>query len=95
MKSAHRCHQEEAFRSALGAHDFTLADAALREYMAWFRSEPRNLEDIRSAIQIFEWGIRVTASRRVKVAEELMRLKALFDAYLPGRSDTETWRVLG
>ena len=94
MMSSRRDHLEEVFRSAIEAHEFPRAEGALHEYVTWFRSESRSLEDIRSAMVLFEWGIGVTTSHRVKVTEELMRLKRLFEAYLPGKS-TETWRVVG
>ncbi len=87
-------HPEETFRSALEAHDFPRAEAALQEYVTWFKSGSRSLQEIESARNLFKWGIEVTSARKVRIAEELMRLKRVFDAYLPNRH-SQTWRVIG
>jgi hypothetical protein len=92
--SPRRLHHEEAFRSALEAHDFPRAETALRDYVTWFRSASRSREEIESARNLFKWGIDVTSTHRVRIAEELMRLKSVFDAYVP-RKRTQTWRVVG
>lgn len=94
MKSSGRHPSEEPFRSALAAHDFTRAEEALRDYVTWFGSAPRNLEEIESARNLLRWGIEVTRARKVGIAEELMRLKSVFDAYLPNRR-SQTWHVIG
>jgi hypothetical protein len=85
---------EQTFRSALAAHDFSRAEAALREYVAWFRSSPRTVQEIESAKDLFKWGIEVTSARKMGIAEELMRLKNIFDAYVPNRR-SQTWHVIG
>jgi hypothetical protein len=92
--SPRRLHYEEAFRSAVEAHDFSRAEAALRDYVGWFKSESRGPEEIESAKNLVQWGIGVTSAYKVKLVEELTRLKRVFDAYQP-RSHTPTWRIVG
>lgn len=94
MMSSRRPQYEEAFRSAVEAHDFSRAEAALRAYITWFRSGSRSRQEIKSAMDLFAWGISVTTARRLQMAEELMRLRTVLDAYLP-RRPFETWRVIG
>ena len=89
-----RLQHEEAFRSALEAHDFSRAEAALRDYITWFRSDSRDLPEIESARNLLQWGISVTSAHKVQLVEELTRLKRVFDAYLP-RTCTQTWRIVG
>jgi hypothetical protein len=93
MPSRH-LHHEEVFRTALEAHDFPVAETALRDYVAWFRSETRNLQEIESARTMLAWGIDVTSAHKVQIAEELIRLKRVFDAYVP-QPFTQTWRIVG
>ena len=85
---------EEAFRSDLQAHDFSRAEAALLEYVAWLKSGLRTPQEIESAKQLLEWGIEVTSDSRVRIARELMRLKRVFDAYQPA-TGSQTWRFVG
>jgi hypothetical protein len=92
--SPRRPHHEEAFRSAIEAHDFPGAESALREYVAWFKSESRSLQEIEAARDLLAWGIQLTTVRRVRLTDELMRLRTVLDAYLP-RKPFETWRVIG
>jgi hypothetical protein len=92
--SLRQLHHEEAFRSALEAHDLARAEAALQDYVTWFKSESRSRQEIESARNLFKWGIHVTSTRKARIAEELMSLKRVFDAYLP-RKHTQTWRVIG
>ena len=92
--SQRRPRHEETFRSAVEAHDFPRAEAALREYVTWFKSASRSREEIESARDLFEWGVGVTCARRVQIAEELMRLRTVLDAYQPP-TRVETWRVIG
>jgi hypothetical protein len=87
-------HREEAFRAAVEAHDFSRAEAALRDYVIWFRSESRDLPEIESARNLLQWGISVTTAHKVQLVEELTRLKRVFDAYMP-RACTQTWRIVG
>ncbi len=87
-------HREEAFRSALQAHDFPRAEEALREYITWFRSGERSPEEVESARDLLKWGIEITSNRKVRIAAELMRLKSVFDAYRPCAS-SQTLRVMG
>jgi hypothetical protein len=82
------------FRSAVEAGEFSLAQTALREYVACFRSCPRTLLEVESARNLLQWGIRITKSHKAQIAEELMLLKRVFDAYKPaGR--VHTWRIDG
>ena len=92
--SPRRLHPEEIFRSAVEAHDFPRAEAALQDYVTWFRSARRNRQEIESARDLFQWGVSVTSAHRARLAGELMRLKRVFDAYLP-RKRTQTWRIVG
>lgn len=92
--SPRRLHPDNTFRTALEAQDFPRAEAALKDYITWLRSEPRTAEEIKSAMNLFEWGIGAASERKVQIAEELMRLKSFFEAYLPGRC-TETWHIVG
>jgi hypothetical protein len=92
--STYRPHREEAFRAAVEAHDFPRAETALRDYVTWFRSESRDLQEIESAKNLLQWGIKVTSAHKVQIVEELTRLKRVFDAYLP-RTHTQTWRIVG
>jgi hypothetical protein len=92
--SPRRSHHEQAFRSAVANFDFAGAEVALQEYVIWFKSAPRNRQEIESARDLFKWGISLTTARRVQIAEELMRMKTVLDAYLP-RKPFETWRMVG
>jgi hypothetical protein len=92
--SPSRPHREEAFRAAVEAHDFSRAEAALRDYVTWFRSESRDLAEIESARNLLQWGISVTTAHKVQLVEELTRLKRVFGAYLP-YTCSQTWRIVG
>ena len=84
----------EQFRSAIEGHDFALAQTALQDYINCFRSCPRTLPEIEDARNLLQWGIRLTTSQKAQIAEELMLLKRVFDAYrTPRRSST--WRLDG
>ena len=82
----------EAFRSALEAHDFVRARKALEEYLAWFRSGPRTVDEIRKARDLFEWGVRNTTAQKARISEDLMILKSVLEAYGP-RPRSSTWRL--
>ena len=92
--SRRRSHHEELFRAAVEARDFARAELALRQHVAWFKSASRDCQEVESARELVKWGISVTSAHRIEIAEELMRLKTVVDAYLP-RKPGETWRMVG
>jgi hypothetical protein len=84
----------ETFRLAVESGDCSRAEAVLREYVAWFRSGPRTLQEIEAARNLFEWGVQAATSRKAHLAEELMFLTRVFDGYVPPRR-SHTWRLDG
>jgi hypothetical protein len=92
--SPRRVHQAAAFCSAIEAQDFSRAEAALRDYLTWFMSTSRSLQEIDSARNLLKWSIDLTSGHRTHMAEELMSFRRVLDAYLPPRR-TQTWRVVG
>jgi hypothetical protein len=82
------------FRSAVEAREFSLAQAALQEYIAYFRSRPRTLEEVNDARNLLQWGLQHTHAHKTQIAEELMLLKTVFEAYKPTRR-SHTWRIEG
>ena len=84
----------DSFRSAIEACDFTNAGQVLQEYVAWFRSERRTVEEIEHARDLFAWGIQATRLKEARMSEQLMLLKRVCDAYGPPRR-FHTWRLEG
>jgi hypothetical protein len=82
------------FRSAVEARHFSLAQTALRDYVACFRSCTRTLREVEDARKLFEWSIQATKAHKAQMAEELMLLRRVFDAYRPARRP-HTWRLEG
>jgi hypothetical protein len=74
------CHAEK-FRSAVDAHDYPLSQRALQEYVICFRSCSRTLPEVEDARNLLQWGVQATIARKAGLAEELMLLKSVFDAY--------------
>jgi hypothetical protein len=82
------------FRSAVDTADFSLAQTALRDYVACFRSCARTLPEVEDARKLLQWSIQATKAHKARMAEDLMLLKRVCDAYRPKRS-AHTWRVEG
>ncbi|HEY3835910.1 MAG TPA: hypothetical protein VGL72_05045 [Bryobacteraceae bacterium] len=82
------------FRSAVEARDFRAAQAALDDYVAHFRSRGRSLKEVDDARNLLAWGLQQTHAHKAQIAEELMLLKTLVDAYARPVSP-HTWRVEG
>ena len=82
------------FRAAVEARDFPLAQAALRDYSACFRSRSRTREEVAEARNLMMWGIEATKAHKAQMAEELMLLKRVCDAYRPAPR-AHHWRVEG
>ncbi len=94
MTSTSLTHHANKFRLAVESRDFSLAQTALREYVACFRSCSRTLREVEEARSLLQWGIQATKVNRAQIAEEMMLLKRVFDAYKPARR-FHTWRVDG
>jgi len=84
----------EAFRAAVTAHNPSLAQTALQQYIMCFRSYSRTLAEIEDAKNLLQWGIEATKTHKVQLAEDLMLLKCAFDAYKSPRR-CHTWRLEG
>jgi hypothetical protein len=82
------------FRSAVEARAFSSAQAALEKYIACFRCRPRTLTEVDDARGLLQWGLQQTHVHKTQIAEELMLLKTVFEAYKPPRR-VNTWRVEG
>ncbi len=94
MNSTHPPDPEQAFRAAVEAHDLSRAESALRQYVEWFRSRPRTLQEVGDARNLFAWGVQVTTAHKARVAEELILLTKVLNAYAP-RKRSHTWRLQG
>ena len=94
MTSASLDQQANAFRAAVEAQDLTLAQAALLEYVKCFRSFNRTLQEIEEARTLLLWGIQAAKTQKANMAEELMLLKRVCDAYGSLRP-FHTWRIEG
>jgi hypothetical protein len=86
--------RQETFRAAVLAGDFAQAEAALREYIAWFESAGRTPEEAACARDLFAWGVGVIKMRAAQLAKELTRTTKVMDGYVPGRR-THTWQLDG
>jgi hypothetical protein len=94
MTSTSLTHHANKFRLAVESRDFSLAQTALREYVACFRSCSRTAHEVADARKLLQWGIQATKAHKAQMAEELMLLKRVFDAYRPARL-AHTWRLEG
>lgn len=84
----------EVFRSAIEAHDFSQAQTSLQAYCTCLRSCSRTLPEIEEARALLQWGVRAAKAHKAHIAEELMSLKTICDAYgSPKRF--HTWRMEG
>jgi hypothetical protein len=94
MKSSGLLQHEEKFRSAVRDNDLARLQAALQGYIACFRARARTVREIEDARRLFEWGIAAASSQRTQMAEELMLLRRMLEAYgTPNRF--HTWRLEG
>lgn len=84
----------EAFRTAVEAHDLSLAQNALQEYIKCFRSYSRTLAEIEDAKSLLQWGVEATKAHKAQIAEELMLLGRVCDAY-GSPKPCHTWRLEG
>lgn len=82
------------FRSAVESHDWSLAQTALQEYVQCFRSCSRTLPEVEEARNLLQWAVLATRARKARMAEELMLLKKIVDAYRPPMR-FHTWRIEG
>jgi hypothetical protein len=84
----------EMFRLAVEAQNYSLAQTALQKYVTCFRSRSRTLVEIEDARSLLQWGVQVAKAQKAQMAEDLMRLKRVFDAYGPLKRK-HTWRLEG
>jgi hypothetical protein len=82
----------DAFRAAVISKDIAAIDAALADYLAWFRSSRRDLAEVATARDLMEWGLQSAAEHRTVIANEIARLQTLSAAYYPHQADN-TWGV--
>jgi hypothetical protein len=94
MTSHDLAHLTEQIRSAVAAHDFARAQTALREYVACFQSCSRTPAEIEDALNLLQWGVQSFKAQKAQMAEELMLLRRVFDAYGPPKR-FHTWRIEG
>jgi hypothetical protein len=94
MTSSSLDHQASSFRAAVEAQDFSLAQTALAEYVKRFRSTNRTLQEVEEARTLLEWGVQAAKAQKAQMAEELMLLKRVCDAYGSSRP-FHTWRLEG
>jgi hypothetical protein len=86
--------REDAVRSAVEAGDFACADAAMREYLAWFGSEPRTLAQVAAARNLMRSSLDSAVARRANLAAQLRRVTTVSTGYSVPRVST-TWRLDG
>lgn len=84
--------EEEAFRSAVEAGDFTRAEAALQNYVMQFQAERRTLQEVASARDLFKWSVQVTQANQANMASELMLVTKVSTGYVPPRR-RRTWSL--
>jgi hypothetical protein len=80
----------EAFRAAVVSKDLTAIDAALVDYLVWFRSNGRDLTEAAKARDLMEWGLEAVAEHRTGIANRIALLQTLSAAYWPHRA-ASTW----
>jgi hypothetical protein len=83
----------ELFRKAVEADDFSAAEAALQNYLTWFRSAPRTPVEVAQAKSLCEWGVQVATARKSGLAGKLSRLTTVFAGYRPSRPSIHTWNI--
>jgi hypothetical protein len=94
MTSRCLAHHEQAFRSAVEAQNFSLAQTALQRYVACFQARNRTLAEVEDARTLLQWAVNSAQTYKAQLAEDLMRLQRVSDAYaLPRRPPT--WRIEG
>jgi hypothetical protein len=94
MTSTDLAPHAESFRSAVKAHEFALAQTALQKYVSCFQSCCRTLQEIEEARNLLQWGVEATKAQKAQLAEELVLLRRVFDAYRPPKR-FHTWHVEG
>lgn len=82
----------EIFRLALGDDDLSSAEAAMREYVACFRSKPRTLVEVAQAQDTIEAGLQIVVARKAALAAELARITTVSSVYSAPRI-SNTWRL--
>ena len=94
MTSTSLAHHAEIFRQAIEAHDFPSAQSALEAYIACFQSRSRRLAEIEAARHLLAWGVQAAQTQKAQMAEDLMLLRNVVDAYGSPRR-CHTWRLDG
>jgi len=84
----------KVFRAAVEANDYSLAEAAMHNYITWFRSAPRTLAEVAHAKNLFTWGAEAAMARKARLAGELARVTRFFGGYRPSAT-SHTWYVEG
>ena len=90
MTSLDRTLPDEAFRAAVVSKDLAAIDAALVDYLVWFRSSGRDLAEAAKARDLMEWGLESVAEHRTGIANQIALLRNLSAAYWPHRA-ANTW----
>jgi len=86
--------REDQLRAAVEQEDFGSAQRALEDYLAWFRSAPRDLPEVSEARNLMVWAVEAATSRKARIAQELGRLTTFFKGYGRPRI-SHTWHVDG
>ncbi len=85
---------EDSLRFAVEADDLRSVDGALRQYLAWFRSERRSLAEVAQARDLFQWAAQIATTRRGYLARDLARLTTVSTGYRGPRA-ISTWHIDG
>jgi hypothetical protein len=94
MTSRGLAQHEQAFRSAVEAQNFSLAQTTLHRYVACFQARSRTVAEVEAARTLLQWAVSAAQMHKAQLAEDLMLLQRVSEAYsLPRRSNT--WGVEG
>jgi hypothetical protein len=80
---------EDLLRSAIESGDYAGANAALNDYMKWFKSAPRTAGEIERVRTLLDWAVRATCAGKVKLAGEMSFVAASADDGTPAANATD------
>jgi hypothetical protein len=75
----------QSLQAAIESCDYVGAGAAADEYLAWFQSAPRTIEDVEAARDLLAWALQGARAAKLRMTGEM--------AFLPSTLATHTWEI--
>ena len=61
----------EQFWTAIESCDYAAAGPALDEYLTWFRSAPRAIDEVEAARNLLEWALQTARAAKLRMVGEM------------------------